>query len=254
MNMGKIALIPARAGSKRLLSKNITPLNGHPLIAYTIAATLASQQFAAVVVSTDSDEIAAIARYYGAEVPFMRPAELAADLSPDYDWIRYTLDGLSERGREYDCFSILRPTSPFRQADTIVRAMKQFSGKKEFDSLRAVELCKQHPGKMWKIEGDRMFPLLSGGPINPPWHSSAYQALPPVYVQNASLEIAWVRVIYETGTIAGNVIMPFLTEGCEGVDINSPNDLIIVDNLIRTKAAQLPVIGQKPYGTQGEKR
>ena len=87
------------------------------MIAYTIGPALESKVFDAVIVSTDSEEIAAIARHYGAEVPFLRPAALASDTSPDIEWLEHTLGELSARGRNWDCFSLLRPTSPFRTAD-----------------------------------------------------------------------------------------------------------------------------------------
>src|SRR5688572_16544651 len=122
-----VALIPARGGSKRVPAKNIRVLAGYPLIAYTIAAAIESKIFSAVLVSTDSDEIAAIARAWGAEVPGLRPAQFAGDLSPDIEWVEDMLNGLSATGRTYDCFSILRPTSPFRQPETIRRAWAQFS-------------------------------------------------------------------------------------------------------------------------------
>jgi N-acylneuraminate cytidylyltransferase len=218
-----VALIPARSGSKRVKNKNIRELGGHPLIAYTITAAIKSGIFSDVIISTDSAEYADIASQYGAEVPFMRPSEFAGNVSPDIEWVQFTLEKLREMGREYDCFSILRPTSPFRKSETIQRAWSLFL-KNQVDSLRAVEKCSQHPGKMWVVRGNRMLPLLPFGPEGQPWHSSQYQSLPDIYVQNASLEIAWSRVVYEGNTIAGNTIVPFLTEGNEGFDINSEYD------------------------------
>ena len=103
-----LALIPARSGSKRVADKNIRPLAGHPLIAYTIAAARESGIFSSIVVSTDSEQYAEISRKYGAEVPFLRPAEISGDVSPDIEWIEFTLKRLKEAGREYDCFSILK--------------------------------------------------------------------------------------------------------------------------------------------------
>ncbi|MBW1981292.1 MAG: acylneuraminate cytidylyltransferase family protein [Deltaproteobacteria bacterium] len=242
-----VALIPARSGSKRLVHKNIRPLLGHPLIAYTIAAALHSGIFAAVVVSTDSEQYADIARYYGAEVPFLRPAALAQDLSPDIEWVQYTLEQFRQQERQYDCFSILRPTSPFRLPQTIQRAWQEFLEEEGVDSLRAVEKCSQHPGKMWVIRGKRMMPLLPLSPPEQPWHSSQYQSLPEVYVQNASLEIAWSRVVFEEGTIAGNVLMPFLTKEYEGFDLNTDYDWRIAQELVRQGRAELPFIERSPY-------
>ncbi len=241
-----IAFVPARAGSKRVKDKNIRMLGGHPMIAYTIAAARESGIFDAVMVSTDSERIAEIARHYGAEVPFLRPVEIAGEFSPDIEWLAYTLARLKGAGRTWECFSILRPTSPFRQADTIRRAWAQFTGESGIDSLRAVEPCKQHPGKMWVVRGRRMTPLLPLTPPEQPWHSTQYQALPLVYVQNASLEIAWTRVVFEGRTIAGEVLTPFLTEGYEGFDINQPRDLSLAEELLRDGVVKLPAISMAP--------
>ena len=117
-----VALIPARAGSKRVPQKNIRRLGDHPLIAYTIAAARESGVFRDVLVSTDSEEFAKIARHYGAEVPFLRPRVMAGDTSRDIEWVEHTLRELEQVGRRYGCFSLLRPTSPLRTAETIRRA------------------------------------------------------------------------------------------------------------------------------------
>jgi CMP-N,N'-diacetyllegionaminic acid synthase len=230
--------------------KNVRMLGGHPVIAYTIVPALDSGVFESVVVSTDSEEIAAIARHYGAEVPFLRPTQFAGDTSPDIEWVEYTLNELKRAGRQWDCFSLLRPTSPFRTAATIRRAWSRFIAQREVDSLRAVEKCAQHPGKMWVVDGDRMTPLMPSAPGTQPSHSTPYQALPPVYVQNASLEIAWTRVVFDGRTIAGDVLMPFVTEGYEGFDINDPHDWMIAERLIADGEVSLPPVPQVPYGAQ----
>lgn len=243
-----VALIPARSGSKRVPHKNIRPLGGHPLIAYSIAAARDSGVFDAVIVSTDDAHYADIARHYGAEVPFLRPPAIAGDRSPDIEWVRHTLERLRDGGRTFDCFSILRPTSPFRLPGTIRRAWDRFRSQAGVDSLRAVEKCRQHPGKMWVIRGDRLLPLLPLTPEEQPWHSSQYAALPTVHVQNASLEIAWSRVALEGGTIAGSAIVPFLTEGQEGLDVNDDYDWVYAETLLARDAARLPAVTQPPYG------
>jgi len=237
-----VALIPARSGSKRVADKNIRPLAGHPVIAYTLCAARQSGIFSAIVVSTDSEQYAEIARNYGAEVPFLRPVSMAGDVSPDIEWIEHALTQLREQGRQFDCFSILRPTSPFRLPETIRRAWKEFTSQEGVDSLRAVEKCREHPGKMWVVRGKRMYPLLTIGPAELPWHSTPYQALPLVYAQNASLEMAWSRVVFEGHTIAGEVIMPFFTEGYEGFDVNRPYDWQLAEELVKTGQAKLPEI------------
>ena len=242
-----VALVPARSGSKRVKQKNIRVLRGHPLLAYTIAAARSSGVFREVIVSTDSEDIARIARHYGAEVPFLRPAEFAGDHSPDIEWLEHLLRELERSGRKADAFSILRPTSPFRLPSTIQRAWSTFIAE-PVDSLRAVEKCAQHPGKMWVIRGKRLLPLLPFGTQEAPWHSTPTQALPPVYAQNASLEIAWTRVVLEGRTIAGETVVPFVTEGLEGFDINQPEDWDLAEIYLDRGAAKLPEVGTVPFG------
>lgn len=249
-----IAFIPARSGSKRVKDKNVRAIAGHPLLAYSIRSALDSDVFDSVMLATDSEEYAAIGRHYGAEVPFVRPTEISGDTSPDIAWVKYALDTLASAGRHYSAFSILRPTSPFRKADTIRRAWSAFLAETGVDSLRAVEKCGQHPGKMWVVRGNRMHPLLPVGSGDLPWHSSQYAALPVVHVQNASLEIAWSRVATEGGTIAGEVLMPFLTEGDEGIDLNTEEDWWYVNHLLERGDATLPPIDMQPYQTDWSMR
>lgn len=241
-----VALIPARSGSKRVADKNIRPLAGHPTIAYTIAAALESGIFGAVVVSTDSERYASIARHYGAEVPTLRPAELATATSPDIDWVRHMLGVLEAEGRRHEAFSILRPTSPFRLPETIRRAWAAFTAEDGIDSLRAVEKVSQHPGKMWIVDGMRMTPLLPQPAGVTPLHSTQMAALPEIFVQNASLEIAWTRVA-EAGTIAGDILMPFFTEGSEGLDVNTEYDFWYCEQLAARGEAALPKVSQEPF-------
>ena len=146
-----IGFVPARAGSERVPGKNVRPLAGHPLLAYAIETALQSGVFARIVVSTDSEEIADVARWYGADVPFLRPAEYATATSPDIEWLEHTLGELPER---YDVFALVRCTNPFRGPDAIRRGLDQLLATPEADSLRAVELVKQHPGKMWVLAED----------------------------------------------------------------------------------------------------
>ena len=229
-----VALVPARAGSTRVPGKNVAPLAGHPLIAYTIAAARQSGLFAAVVVSTDSEEIAAVARRYGAEVPGLRPTAIAGATSPDIEWVRHVLDGTDWR-----VFSLLRPTSPFRTAATIRRAWDAFMAVPEADSLRAVRPVREHPGKMWRVTGELMEPFLPQTPGEVPTHSRQTAALEPLYVQDSSLEIAWTRIVAD-GEIAGRSVVPFFCEGHEGLSIDYPDDLAAAEALAAADPSLLP--------------
>ncbi len=245
-----IALVPARAGSERVPHKNIRPLAGHPLLAYAIVTALQAGVADRVVVSTDSEEIADVARRYGADVPFLRPPEFATATSPDIEWIRHTLETLPER---YELFAVIRATNPFRGHDVVRRGLEQLLATPEADSIRAVELVKQHPGKMWMLDEDgrTMRPLLEQSHLDSAWHAGQYQTLPKVYVQNSALEIAWTRVVSEMGTREGRVVAPFLTEGLEGFNVDDPDDWTRAEDLVARGQATLPPVDREPYRVRG---
>ena len=216
-----VALIPARSGSERVRDKNVRPLAGHPLLAYAVATARQAGIFDRIVCSTDSGKIAEVAQRYGADVPFLRPSELATSTSPDIEWITHTLEHLDEH---YDLFGIVRATNPFRGPDVLRRGLVQLLATPEADSIRAVELVKQHPGKMWVVEGRTMRPLLDQSQLDVAWHAGQYQGLPEIYAQNSALEIAWTRVVSQTGTREGKVVAPFFTDGYEGFNIDDEDD------------------------------
>jgi CMP-N,N'-diacetyllegionaminic acid synthase len=234
LGLSAVALVPARAGSQRVPGKNVAPLAGHPLIAYTIAAARESGLFDAVVVSTDSEAIAEAARRYGAEVPRLRPVEMAGSTSPDIEWVRHALEGT-----EWEVFSLLRPTSPFRTAATIRRAWDRFTAVPDADSLRAVRPVREHPGKMWRVTGELMEPFLPQTPGAVPTHSRQTAALEKLYVQDSSLEIAWTRIVAD-GEIAGRRVVPFFCEGVEALSIDYPDDLERAEALAAADSALLP--------------
>jgi len=234
-----VALVPARSGSERVPGKNVLPLAGHPLIAYSIAAARQSCLFEAIVVSTDSDAIAEVARGYGADVPRLRPPELATAVSPDIEWVLHAMEGRNE-----ELFSILRPTSPFRTAATICRAWEQLLALGDrADSIRAVERARQHPGKMWVLDGELLCPVLEQTHEGTPTYSTQTKALPPVYVQNSSLEIAWAHVLAgPRPEIAGERIAPFFTEAWEGFSIDYPDDVNTAERALACGEAVLPTV------------
>jgi N-acylneuraminate cytidylyltransferase len=235
-----VGLIPARSGSERVPGKNVAPLAGRPLIAYSIASARESGIFGSVIVSTDSDEIAEIARRHGADVPGLRPVEMSTATSEDIEWVLHVMDG-----RDEELFAILRPTSPFRSARTIRRALDRLLELGDrADSIRAVEPVKQHPGKMWTPAGDLIEPLLPQPEGETPLHSRQFKSLPAVYAQNSSLEIAWSRVLEgPLPTISGYRVAPFFTEGTEGFSIDYPGDVERAEQMIARGDAVLPTVG-----------
>ena len=236
-----IALIPARAGSKRIPGKNTKLLAGVPLISYTIAAAQQSGVFEDIIVSTDSQEAITIATAAGVKVSYRLP-DHATDDAPDILWVRHVLS-VYPTSELPESFAILRPTSPFRTAETIRRANAQFGA--GASSLRAVARWSgPHPAKMWYLRGDFMEPVDRGWTVGAPYHSSPTQLLPRVVRQNASLEMAYTAVITGSGTIAGHHVAPFFTEGYEGEDINDEEDWARVEMLIASGHARLPEISR----------
>ncbi|MGZ7042914.1 MAG: acylneuraminate cytidylyltransferase family protein, partial [Thermoanaerobaculia bacterium] len=139
-----LALIPARDGSKGIPRKNLLMLAGKPLVAYSIEQALASRYITRTIVSTDDAEIADVSRKCGAEVPFMRPGELAQDLSPDVDVFRHALEWLRDRsGYHCDLVVHLRPTAPVRRVALVDEAIETIAGQPDADSLRSVSRPEQ---------------------------------------------------------------------------------------------------------------
>lgn len=249
MSPSVVALIPARAGSKRLPGKNKRLLAGQPLIAWTIAAAKASGVFSGIAVSTDDDEIKALAYAMGVDV-IQRYPEHATDTSPDIEWVQATM----QRSLRYDCghidelysaFAILRPTSPFRSAATIRAAWEAFSDFGErFDSLRAMQPATQNPCKMWWVgEGQLAVPFCEHTSLaGVPHHSMPTQQLAQPWVQNASLEIAHVQTVTEQHSISGSRVAPWLMPGFEGFDINTETDLLFAESLVEKGLVTLPEI------------
>lgn len=231
--MSLIALIPCRSGSTRIKDKNIRDLGGKPLIAWSIECALNAGIFDRVIASTDDPGYAEIAKQYGAEVPFLRPEEFAATYSPDIEWLRHLLG-------EIDCraFAILRPTSPFRKAESVKAAWETFSGDGKADSMRAIRPVSEHPGKMWRVDGDRMHPLMPLGPLDVPWYTSATQILPEVYVQTAGMEIAWKETVTKYDTTCGRTIMPWiLNDPLESLDLNYEEEWEVAAKIAERLAA-----------------
>lgn len=249
-----IALIPARGGSKRVPGKNVRPLAGHPLLFYTIAVAQESGIFSGVYVSSDDPRICYTAELRGA-TPVPRPPEFATDTSPDIEWVDHAMnliygphksrDGRYVVGGAASAFAILRPTSPFRSAATIRRAWAEFQEKQPCDSIRAVEKG-PNAHKLWWPEKDAIKPVATGFIESfgrwVPMHSAPSQLSPVCYKQNASLEISWTRNVTERGSISGDVIKPFFTEGHEGFDVNTEEDWILAEALIERGLAKPPEV------------
>lgn len=221
-----LAIIPARGGSKGIPRKNIREFAGHPLIAYSIAAARQAETVTRVIVSTDDEEIAAVARRYGAEVPFLRPAELAGDQTLDLPVFQHALTWLAgKEGYRPDLVVQLRPTSPLRPPDLVDRAVKLLLEHPEASSVRGVVPAGQNPHKMWRLDPEtgQMRPLLQVEGIPEPYNAPR-QALPPVYWQTGHIDVIRPEVILELGSMSGPVILPVHIDPRYTVDIDTLSD------------------------------
>lgn len=234
--MKRIALIPARKGSKRIKDKNIRLLNGLPLIAYSIIAAKKAKLFDKIFVITDSKKYLDIGKKYGADLFKLRPSKISTSESPDISWLLWFAKNYKNFSK-LQYISILRPTSPFRTAKTIKRAHTEFIRNiNDVDSLRAISKTEVHPAKMWIDHGKIMSPLIPFyNEKGIPWHSNQSNTLPKVYFQNASLEITKPETILKQKSLSGNRIMSFHSLKHEGLDINNELDFNFAEYLINLK-------------------
>jgi N-acylneuraminate cytidylyltransferase len=235
-----LALIPARGGSKSIPRKNIRTFAGHPLIAYSIAAGLAAETVSRVIVSTDDEEIAAIAQRYGAETPFLRPAEdargrsLSADNTPDLPVFQHALEWLDEHeGYQPEIVVQLRPTSPLRRVWHIDQAVYQLLEHPEADAVRTVCVPFQNPFKMWRISPEGfMQPLVETSYPEP--YNMPRQLLPEVYWQTGYVDAAWADTILSKNSMTGERILPLIIDPSEWIDIDSPDDWRRAERLLES--------------------
>lgn len=229
-----LALIPARGGSKSIPRKNIRPFAGYPLIAYSIAAGLAVGTVQRVIVSTDDVEIAAIARRYGAETPFLRPAEHSGDSTPDLPVFQHALRWLDEQeGYRPEIIVQLRPTSPFRRVAHIDAAVLRLVERPEADSVRTVCVPFQNPFKMWRVDPAGFMQPLVQTPFREPYNMPRQQ-LPEVFWQTGYVDAAWADTLLEKNSMTGERILPLVIDPSEWIDIDSPDDWRRAERLLES--------------------
>jgi N-acylneuraminate cytidylyltransferase len=234
MDINVLALIPARGGSKSIPHKNIRKFAGHPLIAYSIRAGLASETVSRLVVSTDDQEIAEVARRYGAEVPFLRPAEYAQDDTPDLPVFQHALDWLAQHENyQPEIVVQLRPTSPFRRVRHIDGAVYRLIERPEADAVRTICVPFQNPYKMWSIGSDGfMHPLLQTNFSEP--YNLPRQMLPEVYWQTGYVDAVWADTILTKDSMTGERILPLIIDPSEWIDIDSSDDWHRAERLLES--------------------
>lgn len=232
-----LAIIPARGGSKSIQRKNIKPLLGLPLIAYTIREAQKSQYITRLIVSTDDEEIARIAHHYGAEVPFLRPAELALDHVTDLPVFQHCLIWLREHeGYQPEIVVHLRPTAPLRTSSHIDQGIELLLNSPQVDAVRSVCPAGQHPLKTWAIKDEWLKPFV---PENVYDISEAYnrprQQLPQAFIQNGSVDVVRTKVILDLNSMTGHRIKAFVMDELDSVNIDSPLDWALAEILMKSR-------------------
>lgn len=228
--MKNIAIIPARSGSKGLRDKNIKDLNGKPLIAYTIEAALQSNCFDTVMVSTDSENYADIAKQYGAEVPFLRSGKTSSDTASSWDMVQEVLDMYMQRGATFDSFCLLQPTSPLRKAQDIQSAYKIF---KEIADFAVVSVCEAEHSPLWC---GKLPPSNELTNFLNPESEKRRQDAGKFYRLNGAIYIVDIarfrndKFLYQHGSYA------YIMDQASSVDIDSEIDFILAEILMRNRS------------------
>lgn len=223
-----LAVIPARGGSKGIPKKNITDLCGKPLIAYSIEQALACPYVDDVIVSTDSETIRDVAQSYGAEIPFLRPADLASDTARTIDALLYTVAELRKMGRDYDYLLLLQPTQPIREAFHLTEAIETLIASGQ-DSLVSVSAAKEHPILMRTIDAQgKLHTLL---PVS---STVRRQDFPPVYKVNGSIYLNRLNASFNETTSLNDNDIPYIMDAQYAIDIDSMEDLELAAHYLST--------------------
>ncbi|MHB8112491.1 MAG: acylneuraminate cytidylyltransferase family protein [Bellilinea sp.] len=228
-----LAVIPARGGSKGVPRKNIRMVAGKPLIAYTIAAALAvKNRLHRLIVSTDDAEIAVVAQDYGAEVPFMRPADLGGDRVPMVPVLKHAIQAIEEMdGIKLDWVLLLQPTCPFRAPEDILAALELAAAGGCDSVISVVQVLAHHPILMKKIENDRLLPFM----IEEVEGTRRQDYNPPAYMRNGSIYLTRRDNLMNNNSIWGNVIRPYIMPEERSVNVDSEMDMKLVEFMLQDR-------------------
>lgn len=228
------AIIPARSGSKGIPDKNIKCLGGFPVLAYSIAACALCDEIDRIIVSTDSSYYAEIARYYGADVPFLRPEEISGDQSPDIEFMEHALEWMGENEHSIPEYILhIRPTYPLRNPEIVSDALKTFQKDKTATSLRSAHKSSEVPYK-W-------FNLSEEGYFKPIWHemtldeaNNPRQAFPDVYIPDGYVDVLSSSFIIENDFLHGNRMIGYVVP--DGIDVDTFKDIEAVEKLFENNS------------------
>ena len=228
-----LAVIPARGGSKGVPRKNIRMVGGKPLIAYTIDAALAvKNRLHRLIVSTDDAEIAGVAQDYGAEAPFMRPADLGGDRVPMAPVLKHAIQAIEEMdGIQLDWVLLLQPTCPFRAPEDILAALELAAAGGCDSVISVVRVLAHHPILMKKIENDRLLPFM----IEEVEGTRRQDYNPPAYMRNGSIYLTRRDNLMKYHSIWGKVIRPYIMPEERSVNVDSEMDMKLVEFMLQDR-------------------
>lgn len=241
-----VAVIPARSGSKGVIDKNIKLLAGYPLIAYSITAAKLANHIDRIIISTDSEEYAHIAREYGAEVPFLRPPEISGDNSTDYDFVKHLIDWiLQTEGKLPEYLIHLRPTTPLREANYIDTAIERIKQARDATALRSVHEMSESAYKAFKIEGDYLKSIGSNSFALDNFNAPR-QKFNNTYQANGYVDVIKTKYVIENKKLHGDHVIAFITPYVVEVDIL--NDFDYLEYLVAKEPAIVNSLfkGRKP--------
>ena len=228
--MRVLAIVPARGGSKGIPRKNIVPLLGKPLLAYTAEAALAAKRLSRVILSTEDEEIACVGKEWGLDVPFLRPLDLASDETPTIPVLQYVVRRLEEAGDHYDAVLTLQPTTPLRQPEDIDGAIKLLGQTRADSVISFVEVGEKHPARMKFIASD-------GRIIDPPfaeqYEGQRRQDLPKLYLREGSIYLTRSTVLMQQGSLKGHDCRAWIIPEERACNIDTPFDLFLAEQMLR---------------------
>jgi CMP-N,N'-diacetyllegionaminic acid synthase len=240
--MNVLGVVPARAGSKAIPGKNLAPIGGRPLLAYTADAARDSRRLTRTVVSTDDASIAETARALGLEVPFLRPAALAADDTPMLAVLQHAARELARDGFEADAIVLLQPTSPLRRADHIDRAVDLLESSGADSVVSVVEVPHPFtPVSVMRLDGDRLRPYLDGETV------TRRQDKPRLFARNGPAVLVVRTRVLEQGSLYGTDTRPLLMEAADSIDIDGPEDLAQAELLLGNGGLRIPYRRPEEY-------
>lgn len=230
--MKVLGLIPARGGSKGVPRKNIRPLHGKPLLVYTIEAAKNAGRLTRIILSTEDEEIAEIGMRYGADVPFMRPAELAQDTTPTLPVIRHAVESLEAAGEFYDAICLLQPTNPLRRAEDIDNCIELFEESEADSVISILPVPHEYNPKWvyWKNADGKM--ILTTGENEP---VSRRQDLPPAFHREGSVYVTRKTVLFESGNLYGTNVQGYEMEPEYSVNVDTLEDWNRVEQRLRKR-------------------